>query len=256
MGTDFQQTFGEQPSQCGLTPASDLGLSTASPPEAPAGTHPPVGADSLSRWQRERVTALDKIFRCAEWNKSNAAWPIRRTLMVHATRNRGRFYRSKPDRPIRFTFPTLRRLWYVWMAAGRKAEALAIRHRPGSRSVCSAEAERFFRVCLDSTAGSIRAAYVMLSAPSGTADQYRYALGRERRELLSQLFAARRLISRLEGQAQKAAFGLGESANTTTIRPGRGRENASRGGPGAKNCRGSGQISEMVGTGPALDTGS
>ena len=200
-----KHNFGDiQPSRCGLSPASDQGLSTSSPPKARMEQlHPSVRADSLFGWQAERMRRLARICRCLDRGQGEGK-RLSRMLRLHAWRWHGRRYRSEPTRLIRFSAGTIKLAFYNWKHGGSKPEALALHYRCGKEKLGHDQVARFTGLCLNPDVCSFSQGYRRLFEPAGTESAYRYALGAGGRKLLNGLFAVRRKAARLESQAEKA----------------------------------------------------
>jgi hypothetical protein len=103
----------------------------------------------------------------------------------------GRYYTSRPLKTLALSAWTIRRCYRAWEASGRKATAFQLGYRPIST-------KRSFEDCLGfaRTATSTGAT----SFQHGEERAYRYAMPTPLRAKLRKLFAARRLVKRIEAQ--------------------------------------------------------
>ena len=171
--------------------------------ECAGGKHPPARADSSPKgWQRERVQRLARIFRCLDRGLAEGK-PLRRMVVAHAWRWRGRHYKTDPSRPIRFGLSTIARLYRNWRKGGRIPAALALRHWSAGRKASTGQVVKLSKRCLAPRTRSFSAAYRHLSAPGATESAYRYATPARLRAALAALLVHRRREQVLERTAKR-----------------------------------------------------
>jgi hypothetical protein len=166
--------------------------SVTTPPDAREDRIPPPAQHfTASHWKRERVQRLCRIFHCIERGQSRGK-TIRKMLVGHAWRWKGRHYKSSPERPIRFTRGTLLRLFYQWQNGGKTPESLTLRYRCGNQKASSGRVVELMRLCLVPGTMSFSVAYRRLQEPGATESAYRYATPSPLRAAVAELLAHRR----------------------------------------------------------------
>jgi hypothetical protein len=149
-----------------------------------------VGRAVSEAWQRERVQRLVRIFRCLDRGRQRGK-RLRKMLMLHAWRSRGRYYKADPARPIRFSYSTLLRLFYQWRQGGRTTAALALRYH-GNRKTSLPQVVELAKLCQAPETLSFSAAYRKLARPGATECAFRLAIPPHLKVSLATLFAHRR----------------------------------------------------------------
>jgi hypothetical protein len=114
-----------------------------------------------------------------------------------------RNYTSDPSRPIRFSYGTLKGLWYRWKQGGRTPAALALRYRRGNQNASIGQVVKLAELCLAPETRSFSAGYRRLTAPGADESAYRYATPARLRVALAELLAHRRHQQVLERAARK-----------------------------------------------------
>jgi hypothetical protein len=124
---------------------------------------------------------------------------------------RHRQYASAPARSIRFSFPTLVRIYYRWVKSGRVPQALALRYVAPVK-LRKTQVLDFARLCINSDVRCLASAYGRLPQPLATVSGYRLALGTKPLRQMVRLFAARRLVDARTRKARAAVNILAKEA--------------------------------------------
>jgi hypothetical protein len=114
-----------------------------------------------------------------------------------------RNYTSDPSRRIRFSYGTLKGLWYRWKQGGKTPAALALRYRRGNQNASIGQVVKLAELCLAPETRSFSAGYRRLTAPGADESAYRYATPARLRVALAELLAHRRHQQVLERAARK-----------------------------------------------------
>lgn len=116
---------------------------------APGRSGPPVtGATTLSPWQNERAKRLHAIFSSAETRQKEAG-SLARCLKPFVRSWKGKSFHCDPKRQARFSYGTLRNLFYHWCSSGRTPECLLLRYRATSgRKVTESLLQEFISTCV------------------------------------------------------------------------------------------------------------
>jgi len=181
-----QNNFGIDATTCPITygRGHDSELRGDAGASSPATTFP-------KGWQRERIQRLARICRCLDRGRAHGK-PVSRMLTKHAWRWKRRFYKADPERPIRFGFTTLRRLYYAWKSGGRTPNTLVLHYWRGQRKASMVQVIELSKLCLAAETRSFRMAYRKLARPGATEDAYRHATPARLRVALAALLAHRR----------------------------------------------------------------
>jgi hypothetical protein len=135
-----------------------------------------------SRWQRERIQRAARICRCIERGQAGDKRTIHKMLVRFAWVWKDRHYTCDPSRRIRFSYPTLRSLYYAWKNGG------GIPATPETKS--------------------FSAAYRKLATPGATESAYRHATPGRLRAAVAALLAHRRHEQVLERAARRILVGV------------------------------------------------
>ncbi len=166
----------------------------SNPPPLPAvDFHPrrPAASSShsLGAWRVERARRLRRICSCIEERVTRGSH-LARAIRCFARRYRGKRYTSDPSRPMRFSFGTLLRVWYVWKC-GKSPAAFELGYRTASKPTLR-EALEMVQLCLSPGVRWLRKGYSGLPRPAGRESTLRKAIPRPIQRDLMALLAHRR----------------------------------------------------------------
>ena len=187
-----------------------LRFATKPPDEREERIPPPAPFFSPRGWQRERIQRAARICRCIERGQVGGKRTIHKMLVRFAWIWKDRHYTCDPTRRIRFSYPTLRRLYYAWKNGGRNPDALALWYWRGNRRASMCQVLKLATFCLEAETMSFSAAYRRLKAPGVTESAYRYATPTRLRAALAALLAHRRHEQVLERAARRLLKELAE----------------------------------------------
>jgi hypothetical protein len=189
--------FGNQATMCPTS--SDRGHDSER--RGGAGASSPA-TSFLKGWQRERIQRLARICRCIDRGRQQGK-RLRKIVILHAWRWRGRHYKSDPKRPIRFKASTILRTYYAWRNGGRTPATLALGYWRGNRRASGCQVVELSKLCLAADTKSFSAAYRSLKSPGATESAYRRAMPARVRIALANLHDHRRHGESLERAARK-----------------------------------------------------
>ena len=175
----------------------------ASPPPDAREIFPTPAQLFIKAWQRERMQRLARICRCIDRGRQQGK-RIRKMVILHAWRWRGRHYKCDPERRIRFRASTLLRIYYQWKRGGRTQAAIALRYRSGNRKLPAGKVLELARACAQPGVRSFHQAYGQVANPRATVSAFWHAMPAQVRERLAALCAARRKTEYLEREAARA----------------------------------------------------
>ena len=125
----------------------------------PARLGPRGRVAAFSGWQRERADALQSVFLRVERRRGEVG-SVARCLKPFVRRWKGNFFHCDPKRQVRFSFGTLRNLYYFWLANGRTADCLFLRYCPTiKRTVSASLLAEFISNCCCPGSESLSQAY-------------------------------------------------------------------------------------------------
>jgi hypothetical protein len=161
-----------------------------------------------SRWQRERIQRAARICRCIERGQAGDKRTIHKMLVRFAWVWKDRHYTCDPSRRIRFSYPTLRSLYYAWKNGGGIPATLALHYWGGNRKASMDQVIELSKLCLAPETKSFSAAYRKLATPGATESAYRHATPGRLRAAVAALLAHRRHEQVLERAARRILVGV------------------------------------------------
>lgn len=143
-------------------------------------------------WQKERATRLHRQFKRVD-NARQSGKSVKAALSQFQRYWRNETYRTEPARRVRFSFPTLVRLYYRWCNNGRTPRALSLHFKPITGSpIKQQDVLLFVRSATALEVCTFAAAYARLERPAFSASQLWRVLPEELRQELRLVFYARR----------------------------------------------------------------
>ena len=142
-------------------------------------------------WAVERAELLPRICRLAD-RRIALGGKVDVTLKALARRFDGRPLKRDRGRKLQCSFPTLRRLYYCWLHAGRRRAGLELHYRPPTK-VHRRDLAALGAAALSPDTRSLADAWRRLHCPPGGYYGFRCALPSRLKQALARLFTARRM---------------------------------------------------------------